>query len=219
MPENLLHYLDDSDRNAVIYHNKSNGTEKLTALLKESLQIRDLLQDEEWHDFDQYKNLIRCIDDQCTVNEEGEPIPKNSHTIKGKSLQSPRESDATARTKNKKTYVGESANVCETYNDEGDSQITEADLQPNVHSDTDFFKEYIEEKPDPDSDAIEEQCTTDAGYCTMENVDLAVQKGVMLVPTALTSSNTNPLYSGFALSEDGKRPIKCPNDCIPGRQK
>ena len=219
MPENLLHYLDDSDRNAVICHNKSNGTEKLTALLKESLQIRDLLQDEEWHDFDQYKNLVRCIDDQCTVNEDGEPIPKNSHAIKGKSLQSPRESDATERTKNKKTYVGESANVCETYNDEGDSQITEADLQPNVHSDTDFFKEYIEEKPDPDSDAVEEQCTTDAGFCTMENVDLAVQKGVMLVPTALTSSNTNPLYSGFALSEDGKRPIKCPNDCIPGRQK
>ena len=53
----------------------------------------------------------------------------------------------------------------------------------------------------------------------MENVDLAAQKGVMLIPTALTSSETNPLYADFKLDEDGRSLLTCPRGCSPDRQK
>ena len=219
IPESLRHYLDDSDRNAVIYHNKDNKTDKLTALLKESLLIRDLMADDEWHEFDQYKNLIRCIGDQCTIDENGNPVPVADKEIKGTSLQSPREPDATARTKNHRTYVGESANFCECYNEDGASQITEADFQSNCHSDSDYFKEYVDSQPEADSENAEQQCITDGAYASVENLEEAASKGILLIPTSLTGKDTNPLYADFKLSEDGKEVISCPNGCQPERQK
>ena len=219
IPADLLHYLDDSDRNAVIYHNKDNQSEKLTALLKESLMIRDLMKEEEWHEFDQYKNLIRCIDDQYVVDENGNLVPRESRDIKGTSLQSPREPDATARSKNHKTYVGESANFTECYNDEGASQITEADFQPNTHSDSDYFKEYVESQKPADSENAEQQCITDGAYASAENLEKAAEKGILLIPTSLTGKDTNPLYADFKLTEDGREIITCPNGCKPDRQQ
>ena len=72
----LFHYLDERDRNAVIYHNKEDMEEKLTALLAESRLILYLLQDEDWHDFQEYKNLVRCVKEQSNQSENGAFIPE-----------------------------------------------------------------------------------------------------------------------------------------------
>ena len=82
----LFHYLDESDRNAVIYHNKEDMEDKLTALLAESRLILYLLQDEDWHDFQEYKNLVRCVKEQSNQSENGAFIPKPNKDISGSSL-------------------------------------------------------------------------------------------------------------------------------------
>lgn len=208
----LYHYLDESDRNAVIYHNKDNMEAKLTALLAESKLILYLMQAEEWHDFQEYKNLARCIAEQSTQNEDGVLIPRSNHDIPGSSLQSPEDPDATARTKAGKTHIGSVGNVEETYDDEGNSLITDADIRPNTYSDSDFMKDSIKAKKDP---GLEEQCITDGAFYSSENAEAAAIKGILIVPTSLTGSESNPLCSDFELGEDGESIKRCPNGCEP----
>ncbi|MDD7026122.1 MAG: transposase [Segatella copri] len=212
----LFHYLDESDRNAVIYHNKDDMEDKLTALLAESRLILYLLQDEDWHDFQEYKNLVRCVKEQSNQSENGAFIPKPNKDISGSSLQSPEDPAATARTKAGKTHVGFVANVTETYDENGNSLITDADMQPNTYSDSDFMKDSIRSKKDP---VNEEQVVTDGAYYSFDNAEAAAEKGILIVPTALTGTETNQLCADFTLSDDGEAIHSCPNGCKPFEQK
>lgn len=211
----LLHYFDDSDRNTVIYHNKGVLEEKLSALLKESQMILQLMREEEWHEFQEYKNLVRCTTDQGDMDGDGNLVPKANKEIRGSSLQTPEDPNATARTKAGKTHIGSVGNVAETYDEDGNSLITDADIQPNVHSDSDFMGEYIQSKPEG---APEEQVTTDGAFYSSDNAKEAAEKGILLVPTSLTGTQTNPLCADFELESDGKAVIKCPNGAVPKSQ-
>ena len=215
IPAELLHYFDDTDCNGIIYHNKDNMEDKLAQLLMESQQIAELLSDEEWHTFQQYKNLTRCLKDQGSKNEDGTITPNKSTEIKGSSLQSPEDPEATARTKAGKTHVGYVGNVVETYDQNGNSLITGADLQVNSKSDSDFMKDYIEAK---DPEEPEEQLTTDGAYYSVDNEAAAAEKGILIVPTSLTGTPTAPLCAEFELSEDGTHVEKCPNGQEPFAQ-
>ena len=211
----LRHYLDESDRNAVIYHNKDVMDEKLSSLLAESKMLLCLMPDDDFHGFQEYKNLVRCVSEQSGWDEGGSLVPKKNRDISGASMQSPRDPDATARTKAGKTHVGFVGNVTETYDDAGNSLITDADIQSNSHSDSDFMKEAIEAKDDPQQ---EEQVTTDGAYYSSENAQAAAEKGILIVPTSLAGSPTNPLCADFEFSGDGRSVICCPNGCKPESQ-
>ena len=211
----LLHYLDDSDRNAVIYHNKDGMNDKLVQLLAESKIIMYLMQDDEWHEFQEYKNLIRCINEQSNTNDDGTLSPKPNKEIKGSSLQTPEDPDATARTKAGNTYIGSVGNVVETYDDNGNSLITDADIQNNTYSDSDFMKDVISSKDDPET---EEQFIVDGAYYSTDNAEAAAEKGMLVIPTSLTGTETNPLYSDFELTSDGSAVVRCPNGCEPVEQ-
>lgn len=102
-----------------------------------------LKKDEDWHEFQEYKNLVRCIEEQSVQDENGNYIPRSNKDISGSSLQSPEDPDATARTKAGKTHIGSVGNVTETYDDDGNSLITDADIQANTYSDSDFMKDSI----------------------------------------------------------------------------
>ena len=211
----LKHYFDDSDCNAVIYHNKDVMDKKLASLLAESKMILYLMSGDEWHGFQEYKNLVRCINEQSDLDQDGNPVPKKNQDIAGTSLQSPRDPDSSARTKAGKTHVGYVGNVTETYDGNGNSLITDADIQSNSHSDSDFMKETIRARENPEQ---EEQIITDGAYYSSENAQAAAEKGILIVPTSLAGSATNPLYADFELSLDGRHVITCPNGCEPESQ-
>ena len=211
----LMHYFDESDRNAVIYHNKDVLEDKLTNLLVESKLILYLLKDEEWHDFEEYKNLVRCINEQSVQNEDGTLTPKANSEITGSSLQTPEDPAATARTKAGKTYIGSVGNVTETYDDMGNSLITDADIRENTYSDSDFMKNAIESKEDPEN---EDQVIVDGAYYSSDNAEAAAEKGMLIVPTSLTGAETNELCADFRFSEDGKSIVFCPNGEKPVEQ-
>lgn len=211
----LWHYFDDSDRNAVIYHNKDVMDEKLSSLLAESKILLYLMSDDDFHEFQEYKNLVRCISEQSDPDESGSLVPKKNREISGTSMQSPNDPDASARTKTGKTHIGSVGNITETYDDAGNSLITAADIQSNSHSDSDFMKETIEAKDDPQQ---EEQIITDGAYYSSENAQAAAEKGILIVPTSLTGTPTNPLCADFELSGDGQSVISCPNGRRPESQ-
>lgn len=215
----LYHYFDESDRNTVVYHNKEASEKKIATLLVESKLILSLLEDEEWHFFQEYRNLERVYGEQTKEDGSGNRIPKRNQEIKGSSLQSPNDPNATARTKSGKTFVGTVGNVTETYNESGAGLITDADIQNNLHSDSDFMKEYTDSKPDPEGDIVEEQVITDGAYYSSENAEAASKKGILIIPTSLTGSETMPLTADFELTEDGTKIKQCPNGEEPYEQK
>lgn len=211
----LRHYFDDDDKNATIYHNKEDMLDKLAVLLAESKLILTLMEDEEWHDFQEYKNLNRCIEEQSTKDDDGNLIPKRNGEISGSSMQSPQDPNATARTKAGKTHIGYVGNFTETYDGKGHSLITDADIKNNLYSDSEFMQDTIEAKENAE---IEEQITTDGAYYSSDNAEEAAEKGILITPTSLTGSETNPLCAEFTLSEDGKAIEQCPNGCKPMEQ-
>ena len=112
----------------------------------------------------------------CTISirdSQGNLIPKPNKDISGTSMQSPEDPNATVRTKVGKTHVGSVGNVTETYDDDGNSLITDADIQPNTYSDSDFMKDTIAAKEDPVS---EEQVLTDEAYYSSCNAEAAAEK-------------------------------------------
>lgn len=212
----LHHYFEEDDKNAIIYHNKDVMREKVSLLLEESLSIKKLMADEVWHEFEQYKNLVRCIEEQSRDDGNGNISPKDSKDIAGTSMQSPRDPNATARKKNGKTHIGSVANVSETYDDNGNSLITFADIQSNSHSDADFMKEYIAAR---DENSPEEQETTDGAFYSEDIAREAEKKGLLLIPSALTGKKTPDLCADFEFSEDGTKILSCPNHAVPMSQK
>jgi hypothetical protein len=207
IPSNLLHYFEEDDMNRQIYHLQKSQTSRLTALLEESIQIRDLMPEDDWKEFAEYKNLSRAIGDQGSIQDDGSVIPKENKEIKGTSLQSPYAPETTARTKNHKTTVGDAVNFVELYGN-GASIILDGDIKPSIYADQSFSKDIIDAK-DPETAEIE--MTVDGAYFTVELMYEAAEKGIILLPTALTGTQTNPLFSEFNLSEDGRTLLTCPN--------
>ncbi len=78
------------------------------------------------------------------------------------------------------------------------------------------MKDTISAKADPE---VEEQVTTDGAYYSSENAKAAAEKGILLIPTSLTGTETNALCSEFELSADGRFVLSCPNGCKPTGQK
>ena len=70
LPEDLKHYMENGDRNLVIYHSKSDETEdKITRILREA----KFLQEHCNGDYDEssnYQLLIRVLQEQ-TIEENG----------------------------------------------------------------------------------------------------------------------------------------------------
>ena len=98
-------------------------------------------------------------------------------------------------------------NVVETLNDGGLGIITTMDFEQNIHSDSQFLKDYLGQR---EESAQQETLITDGAYGGTENVRLAEESGVELVTTALTGKNPDEVMGEFQLSEDGSKVLRCP---------
>jgi len=211
--EELQHYMDDDDYNQVIYYCKGEDvTPRLTKVIQEAEQIKKIMEDDCWHEFSEYQLLIRVLTEQSDVDENGNVIPKDKADITSDSLQNPSDPDATYRSKAGKSNKGYVGNIVEAIGEDGDSLITEVAYEQNIHSDSDFCKEYLENRPD---DAEKETMICDGAYSGKENQELAESKNVELVPTALSGKEIDPVFAEFVLSEDGTEVLKCPQGHAP----
>ena len=74
----LSHYLDEDDRNLVIYYCKSEDVQPhLEKALHEAEKVKGLMSEEAWHEFSEYQLLIRVLSEQGKTDESGKILSKD----------------------------------------------------------------------------------------------------------------------------------------------
>lgn len=209
----LIHYLNEDDYNRAIYYCKSDDVmPRLEKALQEAEKVKELMSDESRYEFSEYQLLIRVLAEQSKSDVDGKTLPKNKNEITASGLQNPSDPDATYRSKAGKNHKGYVCNLVETVGENGDSLITGTGYEQNIHSDSAFFKEYLERRAE---DAEPEIMITDGAYGGMENQALAEAKNVELITTALTGKAVDKIFAGFQFSEDGSQVLSCPMGHVP----
>ena len=213
IPGECMHYLEEDDRNDVIYRCRGAEAEgQIEKAIREGLALRKVLEETELTDKEEYELLARVLRDQMEVDENGKWVVKDKRKIKTNSLQNPSDPDATFHRKAGKEYTGYVGNVVETVCENGLGVITTMDFEPNIHSDSQFLKDYLEQRPEG---AAPETMITDGAYGGQENVKLAKEKGVELVTTGLSGKDPDVIMGEFELTEDGTRVLRCPMGYTP----
>ena len=212
LPEELKHYADPNDFNQVMYHNRSTETEdRLKIILTDADRFIRLCADR--YDYLlAYELLVRCLGEQTIVEDGTRRLrEKKDGGMDSRMMQNPSDPDATFRTKAGKEHRGYAANLEESVG-EGGSVITDYQFDANTKSDSTFLKENLKSQ-----EKSEEPVTmvTDGAYYGDENVELAKEKNITLLTTALTAGVTPDIYADFEFSEDGKTVLKCPAGHAP----
>ena len=210
----LKEYADDANRNVVIYHNRSEDTEKkIDRILRD---VQTLLEQYPESGLEEVQLLKRVLYEQA-VEEAGELRlrTKEDGGMNSSMLQSPFDPDASCRTKHGEVWHGYSANFMEAVGSEG-SVIEDYDLQPNNYSDAQYLKDTLAKMEEQEEETT---LVADGGYSGFEVKELAAEKGVEIVNTNLAGKAADPFLAGFVFSDDGTAVQSCPNGCKPCRQK
>jgi len=208
IPKDCMHYLEKDDRNDVIYRRRGAEAEgQLAKAIKEGLELQKVLEETGLTDKEEYKLLHRAIDDQTETDENGKRVARDKRKISPTSLQNPSDPDATFRRKAGENYTGYVGNIVETVCESGLGVVTTMDFEQNTYSDSQFLKDYLEQRSE---DAAPEIMLTDGAYGGQDNVNEAKAKGVDLVTTCLSGQAPDIVMGEFKLSEDGTEVISCP---------
>ena len=212
IPEELNHYIDANDFNRVIYHQRSvDIDDRMSTLLKDADTLISIC-GTNYEAVTEYELLIRCISEQTIVeNEKRRLRTKEDGTMNSTALQNPSHPEATFRTKAGKNYRGYAANLEESVGVNG-SIVTDYQYEQNIHSDSQFFKDHLEQMEE-----LEERITmiTDGAYSGTENKALAEAKNIELITTSLTGRDAPDIMADFIFNEDGTKVLQCPAGHTP----
>ena len=196
-----MHYLEEEDFNETIYYCKSEDVEpRLQKVIREAEAVKRLMTEDAWHEMPEYQLLIRVLNEQADRTDDGEVVPKNKKDITPGSLQNPSDPDATFRSKAGKSHKGYVVNVIETVGEEG-SLITGIRTEQNTYSDSQFCKDYIDQKEGDDPETM----IADGAYGGVENQNLAEDKNINLVTTSLSGPDADPIFAQFTFNEEGTK--------------
>lgn len=212
--EGLEHYCDADDQNKVIYHMRSeNVDDKIKTVLEDASLLLHKCKGK-YDESSEYQLLIRVINEQTTEDTEGnlKLKSKDDKTLDSNILQNPSDPDATFRFKSGKEHRGYVANLIETVDDNG-SIITGYSYEQNIHSDSAFLKESLENIAGTND--YETTLVTDGAYGGIENIELAKENHVNLVTTNMQGKKVPEIYADFIFSEDGKKVLKCAGGQTP----
>jgi len=212
LPESLVHYTQDCDRNNTLCHNKSDETsDKIDIVLKDASCLMELC-GSEYEGNHEYQTLTRALDEQAIKQEDGTyRLRQKGEGMHADCLQNPADPDATYREKAGKQNRGYVANVIEESGENG-SIVTDYQYEQNTHSDSDFAKETIDTLGQQEEPVV---IVTDGAYSGEENEKAAAGNNIELVTTNLTGKAAPDIYADFEFSEDGTSVIKCANGQTP----
>ncbi len=208
----LEHYYDSNDFNRMFYYSDSSKTEDHIKTILDDTDRLLRLCGQNFDDATEYQLLIRCLSEQTVVDGIVRRLKtKEDGGMDSSVLQNPSDPDATYREKAGKKYQGYVANVDESVGENG-SVITDYQLEQNNYSDSRFLKDSLER-----NGVFEERSTliTDGAYFGEENSQLAEQKNVKLVTTAITGIEVPDIYADFKLNEEGTQVVQCPAGHTP----
>lgn len=199
-------YLKAEDLNDTIYHCKGEElTPRLQKVVDDAVKLLSLLKDA-YGASAEYELLQRVISEQTEKISPDQTVPKKNKDIKANSLQNPSDPDATFRSKAGKSNKGYVGNLVEAFDDNG-AIITNYDYQVNSYSDNQFCKDVIEKHEAQEEKSI---LITDGAYGSVENVELAAQKNIELITTALLGKSPNAEQADFQIDSKINEVISCP---------
>ena len=213
-PEDLNHYIEDNDRNAVIYHNRSEETtSKIDTVLNDIKTLLPLCEGK-MDDTSEYLLFIRAIKEQTVADEAGNYRLRTAADggMDSNILQNPADPDATYRSKAGKEYRGYTANVVEETNGSGNSLVTDYQFEQNNYSDKKFMEDVLNGMPSQKQE--EPICIITDGAFTCED-ELAAEKNVEIIRTNLTGKDTPDIHAEFEFNEQEDRIIRCPGGFTP----
>jgi hypothetical protein len=216
----MENYLDSSDKNRVIYHNKSEDrAAKIQGILEDCDNLLKSL-GEAGAELPEYLLAKRMLEDQSIEDEFGNRVMKSNQAIKPTSLQNPSDPDATYRKKADEHHTGYVANVVETFDGEGTSVISDYSFEQNRHGDSEFGKEAILNIAEKGEATAEEKVTLlgDGAFASAANSELAQANNIILVTTAMTGPKPPEVFADFEIDNEGSRVLRCPAGFEPLRQ-
>ena len=145
IPEQLKHYADPNDFNQVIYHQRSTDTnDRIQQLLSDADSLL-LFCGTSYEDATEYELFIRCLSEQTILEDDKRRLStKEDGTMNSTALQNPSDPEATFRSKAGKNHRGYVANFEESVGKNG-SVVTDYAYEQNIHSDSQFLKEHLEQ--------------------------------------------------------------------------
>ena len=216
----LEHYLNADDKNRVIYHNKAEErAAKIQSIIEDGAKLLERL-GEYGAELPEYLLVKRLLEDQSVIDETGNRVAKDNREISPNSLQNPSDPEATYRKKAEEHHTGYVANVVETFDESGNSVISDYSFQQNRHSDSEFCKEAIAtiaetEESTPENPTI---LIGDGAFASKENSQLAHENNIKLVTTALTGPKPPEIFADFEIDKENKQVLSCPAGYEPIRQ-
>lgn len=213
IPEDMAHYLEENDRNKVIYHARSADTDSRMEIVLKDAAVLSKLCASQYDETSEYQLLVRVIREQTTVNEDNTLVlkAKGDETLDSSILQNPSDPDATYRCKAGKQNRGYAANLTETVGEHG-SVITDYDYDANIKSDSEFLKDKLTRDGKQAEEII---LITDGAYGGEDNVTLASENNVRLVTTNMQGTKPEEVFANFEFSEDGKQVLRCAGGQVP----
>jgi hypothetical protein len=204
LPEHLLQYAEKSDKNSVCYRLEGEEVRmRLEEVTAHALEIYKFAENAQGGS-DEFQLLERMLGDQT---ENG--VLKPNKKVSPRSLQNPSDEDATFRRKAGKGHQGYVVNFVEDCGEEGNI-ISKYAVDENLHSDTDFCAEIIEELGEREERTV---LITDGAYPSDENFDAAEKNNILLAPTALTGQKPPEIIADFVI--EGNDIIACPAGHAP----
>lgn len=206
LAEGLKPYADPNDFNRTFYHQRNEVLEdKIQKLLNDSDALLKAC-GSGLGDVLEYELFIRCLSEQTIVEDGKRRLrTKEDGIMNSTLLQNPSDPDATYRNKAGKIHRGYVANIEESVGAAG-SVVTDYRYEQNLHSDSQFLQESVAE-----AEISEEMATmiTDGGYGGGDNMELAREKNIDLVTTALIGKDAPDVLADFQFNEDGTKLEKC----------
>lgn len=190
-----------------IYHQRSTDAE---TRMKQLLEDADKLLESCISDLEEvteYELFVRCLTEQTTVEDSVRRLhTKEDGTMNSTALQNSSDPEATYRSKGGRSYRGYTANIEESVGKNA-SVITDYRYGQNIHSDSSFLKEHLEQMARQEETI---SLITDGAYSGTDNAKLAENKNVELITTSLVGRDAPDILADFEFNEEGTQVLKCP---------
>jgi hypothetical protein len=166
---------------------------------------------ESYKDFEVFSVFERVYSEHFAIVEDKVKVKPNKE-LKGDTLQSPDDIDATYRKKNGRHCKGQSVNVTETANPENDvNLITDVAVCSNTTDDSKILNERIEHFKDKTPDL--EELHTDGAYGSEDNDKKMEELQITHVQTAVRGRKAEVSMEIEEVSEE-QYTVKCPHQCV-----
>lgn len=211
IPPNLSHYLNEEDKNNTLYRSKTEEVQlNLEKAISDAAELLSICEDT-YSESEEYRTLKRALEEQACFTAEGAWKPKDKKEIRTDSLQNPSDPDATFRRKAGETHKGYVGNFVETV-DEHVAIITQFGYEQNIHNDSAFCKEVVDELGMQESPVT---LIADGAYGGTEATSHAKENNIELITTTLLGKDPNAVQGEFVIDEIEHQVVSCPAGHLP----